>query len=288
MHPVAHELSPVVGRDGLGHLVLVVGKDQVLAAAVDVERQPQMRLAHRRTLEVPARPAAAPGAVPARLIVSARLPQHEIGRVLLVRRDLDPGARDHLLAVAVRQPPVVRHRGDAEQDVAFGHIGVAFSDQRLDHGDHLVDVLAGLGLGVGLEHAQRRHVVVERPGETPRQLIDRLAGLLGGVDDLVVDVGDVADVGDAAVVALEDPVQHVEDDHRAGVAEMGEVVDRGPAHIHAHMVRIDGLEPLLLAVERVVENKRHGLLTGPRISLAQSLRRLAREPGHRPLATDNR
>ena len=42
-------------------------------------------------------PAAAPGHVPARLVPGRRLPQHEIHRVALVGRDLDPRAGDHLV-----------------------------------------------------------------------------------------------------------------------------------------------------------------------------------------------
>jgi len=60
VQPVAHELA-AVGRLGLGDLVFVVGKDQVLAAAVEVEGLAQEFLAHGRTLDVPARSPLAPG-----------------------------------------------------------------------------------------------------------------------------------------------------------------------------------------------------------------------------------
>src|SRR5215510_5041277 len=51
---------------------------------------------------------------PARL---RRLPQHEIGGVALVGRDLDARARDQLVERPAREPPVIRHRGHAEEDV---------------------------------------------------------------------------------------------------------------------------------------------------------------------------
>src|SRR3546814_13200926 len=85
-----------MGAEALGDLVLVVREDEVLAAAMDVELRAEILHAHRRAFEVPARPPASPGTVPARQVGRARLPQPEIGRVLLVGRDLDPGAGDQL------------------------------------------------------------------------------------------------------------------------------------------------------------------------------------------------
>ena len=65
-------------------------------------------------------------------------------------------------------------------------------------------------------------------------LADRAAGLGGAGVDLVVDVGDVADVGDVvrAVDVAEQAEEHVEDDDRAGVADMGAVVDGRAADVH--------------------------------------------------------
>ena len=50
-----------MGALGLGDFVLVVGKDEIDAAAMDVEGLAQQRLAHGRAFDVPAGTAAAPG-----------------------------------------------------------------------------------------------------------------------------------------------------------------------------------------------------------------------------------
>ena len=106
--------------------------------------------------------------------------------------------------------------------------------------------------------------VVELPLGRLRDLADRLVqrqvGIIarGAGVDLVVDVGDVADIGDVlgAIDVAEQAEQHVEHDDRAGVADMGEVVDRRPAHVHAHVVGIDRHELGLLPRQRVVELER--------------------------------
>ena len=75
--------------------------------------------------------------------------------------------------------------------------------------------------------------------------------------DLVVDVGDVADIGDVLgpVEVAQQPVEHVEHDHGPRIADMGEVVHRRPAHIDADIPGIERPERLLLATERVVKLK---------------------------------
>ena len=72
-HPVVHPIPRRTGGRAWAHvalrdLVLVVRENEVETAAVDVEGLAEMRLAHRRAFDVPARPAAAPRAVPTRLV----------------------------------------------------------------------------------------------------------------------------------------------------------------------------------------------------------------------------
>ena len=53
---------------------------QVQSAAVDIKRLAQQLAAHRRTLNVPARPSLPPGAVPRRFVRLGLLPKREIAR----------------------------------------------------------------------------------------------------------------------------------------------------------------------------------------------------------------
>ena len=80
------------------------------------------------------------------------------------------------------------------------------------------------------------------------------------VVDLVVDVGDVADIGDVALAVdmPQQPEQHVEHDDRARIADMGEVIDRRSADIHADIVGIERRERPLLLGQRIVEAQFHG------------------------------
>ena len=237
---------------------------------------------HRRAFDVPARPARRRDARrrrPRRLAGLRRLPQHEVHGVALVGRDIDARAGDHLVERTIGQLAVVLHRRHAEQHVLLGDIGVAGRDQPLDQRLHLLDVLGGARLDGRRQAAQRRDVLLEVLVGLFGQVADRDAALRRARVDLVVDVGDVADVGDmlGAVEMAQQPVQHVEHDHRPRVADMGEVVDRRPADIHAHARGIDRGKHPFFARQRIVELQFHRLATIPgpagRASMSVSIRR---------------
>ncbi|MEW5309210.1 MAG: hypothetical protein WDW38_001113 [Sanguina aurantia] len=96
---------------------------QVDAAGVDIDRFPELGSAHRRTLDMPPRTTAAPRAVPASDLRRGRLPQHEVGGVIFVRRNFDPGAGDQLLGVATGEGAIGGERIDVEPSMpgSWGH-----------------------------------------------------------------------------------------------------------------------------------------------------------------------
>jgi hypothetical protein len=141
--------------------------------------------------------------------------------------------------------------------MAFGGIGVARRDQRLDHADHLGDVSGRARLDVRRKRSQRRHVVMEHRRGVGGERVDGDAALLGRRHDLVVDVGDVAGIGDARIKPLQQAIEHVEHDNGPRVADMGTVVDRGPAHVHPHVGGIERSKWLLPPGQGVVKGERH-------------------------------
>ena len=107
------------------------------------------------------------------------------------------------------------------------------------------------------------------------------------VDDLVVDVGDVADIDDVilAIEMPQQPEQHVEDDEGPRVADMDALIDRGAADVEAHPVRVDRLEHLLGARQRVVQFELHGPVID---RMLEGSGRLAAQARERPLAAEER
>jgi hypothetical protein len=248
-----------MGAAALGHLVLVVREGQVDAAGVDVDGLAQRLVDHRRALDVPARTARAPGAVPLGLVLLGRLPQHEVGRVALVGRDLDAGAGDHLVQVAARQLAVVGEALGVEQHVALGGVGLAVLHQLADHLDDRADMLGGLGLQVRTQRAQRVGVLVIGGEIAVGDDLDVDAFVGGLLVDLVVDVRDVARIDHRvlAIEAAQHAIQDVEHHHRPEIADVRVVVDRRTADIHRHPLGIGGNESALLARHGVVDLQGH-------------------------------
>jgi hypothetical protein len=191
-----------MGAARLRDLVLVVRKLQVDAAAVDVEAFAQQRVAHGRALDMPAGPPPAPRAVPAGLVVARRLPQHEIHRVALVGRHLDPRARDHVLDRPARERArIPRHRNARRT----GHAPPPHRRGRRRSASSIIATISGMksvargSLNcriVAVIDAERRHVLVEPLVVVRVSSSISTAALGGAVDDLVLHVGDVAHIGD--------------------------------------------------------------------------------------------
>jgi hypothetical protein len=262
VHPVADVGRPVPAL-ALGHLVLVVREHQVEAAAVDVEGDPEELPGHGRALDVPARAPVAPGARPRRLALLGRLPEREVLRGPLAAHRL--GAPLHLVDLLAAELAVAVEGLDAEPDVSVDGVGVAALHQHLDELDDLGHRGADPRRVRRLLEAEGGHVLVEARDEAVREIEGRLAALLGPLDDLVVDVREVADEGDVPAAVPEVAGEGVEGDHRPRVPDVAVVVDGHPTDVEADVALLLRDEVLHLSSERVVEPERgrgrhgHGL-----------------------------
>ncbi len=255
MHPVVdHGVAKRAFR--LGDLVFMVRELQVGATAVDVELFTQQRARHRRALDVPARAALAPLGIPfdfVRLRFLGRLPQHEVQRIALAGVDVDALAGAQVVQRLAGQAAVVGEVTHGVINVAvFALVGQVLRLKRLDQRQHLRHVFGGARHVGRRENAQRAGVLVHVLGEARGQLRNGLAVFHRALDDLVVDVGDVAHVGDIVAGGHKPAVHHVERHHHAGVADVAVVIDGHAADVHAELARFHGNESLLVTRQRVV------------------------------------
>src|SRR5579884_1333038 len=104
----------------------MMGEDEILAAAVQIELDTQVALGHRRALDVPARAPRPPGAVPGRLAWHRRLPDWKVQRILLQRvvrvfRELAVD-REHPRPVEPAERPVLRDARHPKVDGALANV----------------------------------------------------------------------------------------------------------------------------------------------------------------------
>src|SRR5208283_5117759 len=84
-------------RFALGDFILMMGEDQILAAAMNVERLTQMLEPHGGALDMPARPTRSPRAFPSRLSRFGSFPQCKVKRVVLALIDIHARACFHVI-----------------------------------------------------------------------------------------------------------------------------------------------------------------------------------------------
>ena len=118
--------------------------------------------------------------------------------------------------------------------------------------------MRGARLVLGLEQTERGEVFFVRADEAFGQRLDRFPVLVGPLDDLVVDVRDVANVREAVTARAQVARDDIEHDQHAGMTEVGVVVDGHAADVHAHFARPQRNELLLRPAEGIV-NREHAL-----------------------------
>ncbi len=241
VHPVVRK-GAAVGTLALGDLVLVVGEDQILSAAVQVDGLAQMGAAHGAALDVPARAAHAVGAFPCRLAGLGGLPDGKVGGVFLqvvlhLAAQLTVAALQ-IVQLEVAQLAVAFIALDPEVHVAvLCHIRMTGLNEILDDVQDLVDVLGGAGLNSRLAAVQTLGILEVLCLKALGDLLHRGALFLALGDELVVDVGDVGNVQYLVAAVFQIAAQGVEHDQRAGVADVDEVINGGTADVDAVLAR---------------------------------------------------
>jgi hypothetical protein len=243
----------------LGDLVLVMREDQVDTTGMDVEGRPEVAHAHRRAFEVPARPARPDRRVPGRLRGLRSLPEGEVTDIVLgVLIGLDPLPDPQVVGIEAGEPPICRPARDAEEDRPVARaIGVPGGDEPLDERDHVRDVLGRSGQDVRHRHAEGRRVDPELRQPAIGECPDRDALCRGAPDDLVVDVGDVHHPGHPEALRAQEPDEHVGEQERPEVADVGRSVDSRAAGVDPDVAGLEGQQLALLARQRVEQGDRH-------------------------------
>ena len=232
---------------GLGDLVGVMHRNGVLPAAVDVEQRPQVFGGHGRALYMPAGKTLAPWAFPLHLPLDpfgTELPQGKVGGMLLLAH-IYPGAGQQVLHHYIGEDPVFLKLGGVKIYPVRRPVGVALLLYAPDGLDLLLYMIGGLAPDMRLLDVQVPEVALKGFGIFPGDLPGGLAGAAGALLHLVLagigvgfqmpHVGDVHDMIDLQSVVLQHPSQNVLEDVGAQVADMGVIVDRRTAGVHARL-----------------------------------------------------
>ena len=253
VHPVPGK--GLAGRAlGLRNFVLMVGEDQIHAAAVNIKGLAQIFHAHRRALDMPAGATHAPGALPCGLAGLLTLPERKIHWVALDVADLDASAGFQVIQILTGQLAVVI----APCLRIKIHVAVVRAIrqplvfQLLNQRDNVPDVLRSARMHVGALHAQRLRVLEILGNVLLSDGFHRGALLVGAADHLIIDIGEILHEGHVIAQMRKKAAQRIEDHERARVADMEIIVNRWAAGIDTHMAFPDRHKRLLFAAKRIV------------------------------------
>jgi len=133
-------------------------------------------------------------------------------------------------------------RFDRVENIALRFVGFVLIDQGLDHVEHFGNVVGGFRFFSGRCDIELSHVLIKRRDVFAVDLLPVDAFFVGAVDDLVINVGEVAHEVNVVTEVLEITVKSVEDNGGTGVPHMAVVVNGDPAYIHADLLFFQGNE----------------------------------------------
>ena len=253
MHPEAGEFLPR-GGFALGDLIFVMRENKILPSPMDVERKAEVFPGHGGAFQMPSRPSLSPGAFPERLPRLGGFPQGKVQRVFLgfTHGDASPGA--HFIDIPAGQLPVLPEGTHPEINIpACNGIGMPLLNQGSYHLLHLPYVRRRPRLDVGPQDIELVHVLVEGVDVGLGDVLARSALPVRPGDDLVVNVGEIPDEGHLQPPVAQIAHKHVENDGRAGMADMAQIVCGYAAGVYAGLAGRERDEFFLPAGHRIVQ-----------------------------------
>ena len=255
-------------RFALRDFVGVVGEGVVNAAAVDVKILPKMLHADAGAFDVPARISHTPGRIPLELLIlkfGLCEPKHEVCLVALIVVRLHAFAHAHgkvFFLMLVKDVVLIELRG-IEVNVAARLVGIAAFNQPLDQADVFLNAIRCRFNNVRPLDVQLPAVFEKRVRIVFRDFHNRFVLALCALEHLVLarvgirrkvaDIRNVHDALDVVAAVAEILLQHILHDVGAQVADVREVIHRGPTGVHLYDVRMVGDEFLFPARCGVIE-----------------------------------
>src|SRR5690554_6077 len=263
MHPYVGQGPPECSFS-LGNFIFMMGKLEVRAPAMNVQRQSQQLFAHGGALNVPPGPAQSIRRLPFgffRLFGLCGFPEDKVQRITLGGSDGNPFSSPEVIERFAGQLPIARKLSNGIVHIAIiGLVGKSLVFKLGDNVEHLADMLGRPGLCVGGSHTKSELICMHGVDVEVRDLVHALTGLHSLADDLVIDVGNVAHVLDLIAGCTQPALDHVKAHQHPGMAQVTEIIDGHAADVHTDAPRLHRFERLFGARKSVI-NVQHAQRT---------------------------
>ena len=105
---------------------------------------------------------------------------------------------------------------------------------------------------IGRQNTQGTGILMHIPCEPFRQTGNGLAIFTGPIDDLVIDVRNVANIGHLISQCFQPAIDDVKRHHHACMSDMAVIVNGHAAYVHTDLARFNRFENLLASRQTVV------------------------------------
>ena len=211
-------------------------------------------LGHRRTLDMPAWTTLAPWRAPAYLTGFSGFPEHEIKRIFFLLIHFDPSTRLHILEITIGQFAIAGKLIDPIVDIAILRcIGIILGDQGLHHRDDICHMCSCSRLLGRRDNTQPRLILMHRGNKALGQRVTAFAIFTGSLDDLVIDIGDIAHILNLVTTCTQVTSYHIECHQHSRMSQVTVVIDRHTADIHTNLARLNRDKTLFLARQGVID-----------------------------------
>ena len=218
----------------LGNLIFMMRENEVTAAAMEVKLLTEVFQRHRRTLDMPAWTAFAPGAVPARFTRLGCLPKGKVHRMFLALIHINAGTSLHILKLAAAQLAISGKFLHAVEHIPIIHsISIALVHELLHHGDNIGNGFADARINIGAFDIERIHSLEIGINVAAGNVAPLYAFFIGGADNLVIHIREILDITHLVTLMCQIPADYIPGHKRTGIADMRMVVRRNAAAVDA-------------------------------------------------------
>src|SRR5579859_8126788 len=241
--PVIHEL---LARKTLAlcYLVLVMGKNVIHTASMQIIMLAQVLHRHSAALDMPTGKSTPPWAVPRHLPPwFSWFPQGKIFRVVLVRIHPFSNTGQHILKLITRKLPIVRKALDVIINITLDLVSYILCQQPLDNSNHLSNMLSSAWKDMCGQYIQFGFVSMEcfsiilRDLQRCFPLFARLRHqlIIPAIQHLLphmTDICNIFDVQNPQSPIFKGTAQPIGHSKRAQIANMNIAIDGGAAGVH--------------------------------------------------------
>ena len=250
MHPIFCK-GYAVAALALRNLVFVVGKNEILTAAVNVYSFSEIASDHGGAFNVPAGSSVSPRGSPVRLAGLGCFPKGKIHRILFDLSDVDSCAGLKLLKRLMRKLSVFLEFFGAEIYVAVHGISKAFFNKRRNYADNFADILGSLGMNGCLTDIQTLCIDPEFLNVFFGDILVSHALLVGTANNLIVDIGKVLNKGDLVAHVFEIAAKNIKNAKRPCIADVDIVIHCRAAGINFEFTLVNRHKLLLFPCQSV-------------------------------------